>query len=98
MTKKLMDMKQTASNGFPDPDMAVVFGSSTVMSGFQPWQTRLTEFLFATMKNTDRTKKATNTDKLIDINSFVGDVRYFGWAEYAATYEKYAHRNKRFGK
>lgn len=36
----------TASNGFPDPDMAVVFGSSTVMSGFQPWQTRLTEFLF----------------------------------------------------
>ena len=35
-----------ASFGFPDPDMAVVFGWSTVMSGFQPWQTRLTEFLF----------------------------------------------------
>jgi len=35
-----------ASLGFPDPDMAVVFGWSTVMCGFQPWQTRLTEFFF----------------------------------------------------
>jgi undecaprenyl pyrophosphate synthase len=30
----------------PDPDMCVVLGRSRVMSGFQPWQTRLTEFFF----------------------------------------------------
>lgn len=35
-----------ASDGFPDPEMCVVLGRSRVMSGFQPWQTRLTEFFF----------------------------------------------------
>ena len=89
-----------ASFGFPDPDMAVVFGWSTVMSGFQPWQTRLTEFLFVLIssQNFHPLHHHLHIHGMMKNNSFVGDVRYFGWTDFAATYEKYSHRNKRFGK